>query len=811
MFTTYNLRYSRHMFRRNPGFACLAILILALGIGANTAIFSLVDTVVLRPLPYRDPGRLVMIWQSMKARGLNQVPVSQADFSDLRKRARSFDGLAAMSLDKPEYALAGAGDPEQVQGIAVTANLFSMLGVQPAIGRDFLPGEDTVGNARKVILSHGLWQRRFGGDPTLVGKTIMIDRQPFAVVGIMPRGFSFPPQMKFGLGSVPSGRDLWVPYVLNEANRDYHPLGVVGRLKSGVSVDQGRAEVGTIAHALEQSFPKSNSGVGATVSGMLEQVVWNVRPALLVLLGAVACVLLIACVNVANLLLARAASRRKELAMRTALGARRRDLIQQMLIENFALALPGGALGVLLAAWATDLLRAVPNSGLPRLGELSVSTAELAYAACLVMITGFATGLIPALTASRIDLSDSLKQGSRTVTGSRRHRLRDALVICQIALALVLLTGAGLLIRSFRQLLEIDPGFRSNNLLTMELRVPYSRYDQQWKVAEFQTQLLDRIRAVKGVESVGSVNTLPIVGFQGASLLRLEGRPTEKSPANGVMVGQRAISPGYFTTMGIPMRAGRDLSAQDTKAALPVAIVNQSTANRYFPGENPIGKRIMIDQPNQPWRTIVGIVGDVRHSDLSVQADPELFLPYLQDSWWVMAFVVRTHGDPEQLAPAVRSQLWSIDKEQPVSRMSTMDRILSDSLAGRRLTLTLLGSFAGGALLLALIGIYGVISYMVVQRSGEIAIRIALGAQRSEVWKLVVLHGAGLAAIGIVAGMLASLGLTRWMASMLFQVRPMDPVTIASVIAVVMSTSILASYLPALRATRIDPIEALRD
>ncbi|HYL77996.1 MAG TPA: ABC transporter permease, partial [Bryobacteraceae bacterium] len=475
MFIFHNLRYSYQIFRRSPGFACLAALILAIGIAANTVMFSLVDTILLRPLPYRDPSRLVLLWQSLRSRGLLRLPVSQADFADLRQQTKSFESLAAFYLDKEEYGLTGAGDPEQVPGIAITTGLFSTLGAQPALGRDFLPDEGQKGNALKVILSYGLWQRRFGGDRAVIGRSIALDRQSYTVVGVMPRGFTFPPPIHFGGGAgVLSARDLWVPLVLNESNRDYHPLAVVGRLKHGVSQDQASAEVGGLAHALGEAYPKSNSGVGAGVFGMLQQVVWNVRPTILVLLGAVACVLLIACVNVANLLLARAATRRKELAVRAALGARRRDLVQQMLFENLGLAILGGALGLLLAVWLVDVLRFAENAGLPRLNELSLNFRVLAFAAGLSLLTGIAAGLLPALSASRAGLNDILKQGSRTLAGGGHGRLRDTLVVCQISLALLLLAGAGLLIRSFEALLRVDPGFESRNLLTMDLRLPRS-------------------------------------------------------------------------------------------------------------------------------------------------------------------------------------------------------------------------------------------------------------------------------------------------------------------------------------------------
>ena len=816
MLNSFNFRYAINILRRSPGFAAVAILILGLGIGANTAIFTLVDTILLRPLPYHNPDRLVMLWQSLSAQGLAQVPVSQADFEGFQEQSRTLQSMAAIYIDKEEFGLTGAGDPEQVPGMPVSANLFSILGVQPMLGRGFLPSQNQAGNDneagnQEVILSYGLWQRRFGGDRGVIGKVITLDRQPRIVVGVMPRGFTFPPPLHFGVGTVSAGKQLWVPCVLDKTNRDYHPLGVVARLKPGVSIQQASAEASTLARAFAKAYPKSNEGVGATVSSMDEQVVSNVRPALGVLFGAVGCVLLIACVNVANLLLARSAGRRKELAVRAALGAGRRQLVNQMLLENFALAIPGGILGVLLALWSTDLLRSLTKTNLPRLDELSANPAVFLFAAVLSLATGLAAGLLPAFTASRVDLNESLKSASRTLAGARQNTLRNFLVIGQISLALLLLTAAGLLIRSFQQLLHVDPGFQSNHLLTMELRLPQSRYDTRAQLAAFETQLLERIRELSGVALVGAVNSLPIAGFEGASIISIEGRPSSKSLAAGMLVGQRVASPDYFAAMHTPFLAGRDFTTRDAPGAMPVAIINQSLAARYFPGENPLGKRIKIDEAGEEWRTIVGITASMRHSGLSADADPEIFSPYLQDPWTTMAFLVRTRGNPEDLAAAVRSQLWAIDKNQPISRMSTMDHLLADSLAGRRLNLILLGSFAGAALLLALIGIYGVISYAVVERTGEIAIRMALGAQPFSVWKLVLAQGASLSAAGIVIGILASLALTRVMSAMLFHVRPIDPVTIASVAAVVLATALLATFLPARRATRIHPMEALRD
>jgi len=773
--------------------------------------FSLVDTILLRPLPFRDADRLAMIWQSMASRNLPQLPVSQADFVDLRKQSISFESMGAFYLDKEEYGLTDAGDPAQVPGMAITANLFEMLGAQPALGRGFQPDEEQKGNEHKVILSDGLWRRRFGGDRGVIGRAVTLDRQSYTVVGVMPPGFSFPPAMRFGLGAVPAGRDLWVPLVVNAANRDYHPLAVVGRLNRGVTVEQARAEMGTLAHGLEQAYPKSNGGVDATVESMQEQVVSNVRPALLILLGAVSCVLLIACVNVANLLLARAATRRTELAVRTALGARPMDLVQQMLFENIGLALCGGALGVLLALWAKDLLRIAENSGLPRLSELSLNSHVLAFAAGLSLLTGIAAGLLPALRASRAELSDVLKQGGRTLGGGAQSRLRDALVVAQVALALLLLAGAGLLIRSFQELLRVDPGFQSSNVLTMELRLPRSTYAKPEQLAGFETDLLARLRSLPGVQAVGAVKSLPIVGFQGTSLLRIEGRAVSTSISDSLMANMRVVSPGYFATMKIPIAAGRDFAASDAATAPQVAVINQTLANRYFPGENPIGKRVRIDEPGEQWSAIIGVIGDVRHEGLSTPVEPEIFAAYTQNPWSVMAFAIRTQGDPRNLAAAVRSQVWAIDRQQPISRMSTLDQILSNSLAARRLNLVLLGSFAGAALILALTGIYGVVSYTVTQRRSEIAIRMAIGAQRSNVWRLILSKTAALSAYGIAIGLVAAIILTRWMTGILFHVRPLDPLTLISVVLAVFATSLVAGYLPARRATRIDPMEALRD
>jgi putative ABC transport system permease protein len=797
--------HALRLLRKSPGFTALVTLILALGIGANTAIFSVVDTVLFHPLPYRDSNRLVMLWQTVPSKGLPQVPVSQADFFDFRDASKTLDRMAALYLDKDEYSITGIGDPEQVRGVAVSANMFSLLGIAPVLGRDFLPNEDQAGNDRKVILSHGFWQRHFGGDRSVIGRSLMLDGNSHVIVGVMPRGFEFPMPTAEN-----PGKELWVPSVLNRSNRDYHPLGVVAHLSPGASVEQARTEVSTIAARLAAEYAKSNGGVGAKVYPMLESVVSSARPALLLLLAGVGCVLLIACVNIANLLLARSTLRRKEMAVRAALGAGRTELLKQILTENMMLALFGGCAGVLLAVWSVNLLRFFADAGVPRLAEVEVDWRMAAFAAGLSLLTGLLTGLLPALTASRIDINESLKEAGRALAGARHTRVRNVLAVAEIGLALVLLVAAGLLIRSFGRLLNVDPGFKPDNVLTADVRVPRSRYPNQKKIAAFETELLDRASKLPGVSSVATMNSLPIVGFQGATLFRIEGRPAPQQIADSPLASQRVISPGYFRTMGIPLRNGREFTDRDN-GAVGVIIISQSIANRYFPGEDPIGKRMQLDDPKEPWLTIVGVAGDVHQFGLAADSGLAMYVPYLQETWTVMSLVLRAQSHPEALAAAVRAQVSAIDRDQPVANITTLDKIVAGSLSARRFQLMLLGTFAGVALMLALIGIYGVISYSVFHRTNEIAIRMALGARPADVLKNVLLHGMTLAAIGIGTGLTAALLVTRWMTGLLFQVRPADPVTLFAVSAAVLATALLASYLPARRATRIDPVSALRE
>jgi putative ABC transport system permease protein len=807
----YRLFHALRLLRKNPGFAALVIVILALGIGANTVIFTIVDTVLLRPLPYRDSSRIVMLWQTIPSKGLGQIPVSQADFADYRDSAQSLGQMGFMYIDKENFSLTGLGDPQQVSGLAISANLFSMLGVAPAHGRGFLPNEDKAGNELKVLIGNTFWQRHFAGDPAAVGKSLTLDGKSYTIVGVMPPGFEFPPPVTLSLGSLSGGRELWIPQVLNRANRDYHPLGVFARLKPGATVNQAQSEITAIAARLSREFPKSEKGVSAVVFPFLELVVRGARPALLTLLAGVGCVLLIACVNIANLLLSRSTLRRKELAVRAALGANRRELIKQMLTENMLLALLGGIAGVPLASWSVNLVRWLPDIGVPRLGEVRIDWRLLAFATVLSLLTGALIGLIPALLASRVALNDSLKDTGRGLTGARHNRLRNFLAIAEISLALMLLVAAGLLVRSFDRILSVAPGFQPKNVFTADIRVPRVRYNNAPLIAAFQTELLNRVAALPGVISAATVNSLPIVGFQGATLFRIEGRLAPQQISDTPVASQRVVSRGYFATMGIPILRGRDFASLERPDSRKVIVVSQGLASRYFPNEDPIGKRMQVDNPQNPWLTIVGVVGDVHQFGLAADPGMTMYVPYTQDAWTVMSLVIRMQSNPESLAAVIRKEVAAIDRDQPVANITTLEKIVAGSVADRRFQLIALGVFSAVALMLALIGIYGVLSYSVFRRTNEIAIRMALGAQQADVLRRILAQGMVLAAAGIGVGLIGALALTRAMASLLFEIRPADPLTLTTVSAVVLITAVAAAYVPALRATRIDPITALRD
>ncbi|HYG10021.1 MAG TPA: ABC transporter permease [Pyrinomonadaceae bacterium] len=803
-----DLSYGLRMLLKNPGFTLVAVIALALGIGANSAIFSVVNTVLLRPLPYQDPERLVMVWEDDTKGGYPRDTPSAANYADWRDQNQVFEGMAAMA--NMSFNLTGTGEPERLDGRRVSANLFPLLGVEPQLGRAFLPEEDQPGGNRVVVLSHGLWQRRFGSDANIKGKSLTLNGESYTVVGVMPPHFQFPSR----------DDELWVPIAFTSeeaANRGRHYLQVVARMKPGVTLEQAQAEMNTIAARLQQQYPAQNTGLGATVTSLHEHVVGDIKPALLVLLGAVGFVLLIACANVANLLLARAAVRQKEISIRVALGASRLRLIRQFLTESILLAALGGGVGLLLSLWGVSLLKAFIPENIAQARDISIDGRVLLFTLFVSLLTGLIFGLAPAAQASNFNLNETLKEGGRdSAAGSRGNRIRGLLVIAEVAVSLILLIGAGLLINSFMRLSSVDPGFRTDKLLTMQVELSELKYPDHARRSAFYTELINRIEALPGVSSAAVTNWIPLVR-QGDSIgFSIEGRP-DPAPGQGKRptVVTRVTSPHYFQTMGIQLLQGRGFVEQDRVDAPAVAVINETMARRFWPDQDPIGKRITPGSPDSPdpddWITIVGIARDVRQFELVADPKPQMYLTYAQAGFFAPRhLVVSTNVEPLGLASMVRKAVWEIDKDQPVSNIRTMEEVLSESIARQRFSMLLLGIFAAVALVLAAVGIYGVMSYSVAQRTREIGIRMALGARRSDVLKLTVGGGLKLVLIGVAIGLGAAFILTRVMSSLLFGVSATDPTTFIIISLVLIGVAVLASYIPARRATRVDPMVALR-
>jgi putative ABC transport system permease protein len=795
------------MLGKSPGFTAMAVLALALGIGANSAIFSVVNTVLLRPLPYKDPDRLVMVWYHVPQKGLKQFSASPLDFIDWRDQSQVFEQMAA--FDSLSFNLTGKEEPERIEGARVSASLFPLLGVKAALGRTFLAEEEQPGHERVVILSHGLWQRRFGADPGFIGQTLTLNGSSYTVVGILPASFKFPDK-----------EELWTPLAFNpeqliESARGGRSLLVIGRLKPAVTLRQGQTEMSTIARRLEQRYPVTNTGWGIHLVPLHEQEVEEYRLALLILLGVVGFVLLIACANVANLLLARAATRQKEIAIRTALGATRRHVIRQLLTESLLLAGLGGALGLLLALWGIDLLVAVCPADMPRVQEVRLDGHVLGFTLLVSLLAGVIFGLAPAFQASQPDLNQSLKEGgwkSRALPG--RHRIRNLLVVGEVALALVLLIGAGLMIKSFLRVRSVHLGFNPEHVLTMQIALPPSQYAAGHPVSAFYRQLLARIEELPGVQSVGAVTVLPLSGDVSATSFTIEGRPPLPT-GEFLLANYRAISPHYFRTMGIPLLQGRDVAERDGEAAPTVVVINQTMAQRFWPGEQPLGKRLRLKVKGQQISCeIVGVVGDVKYAELNAKATPEIYWPYAQNLrpgyTSNMTLVVRTASDPVSMAAAVRSQVQAVDRNQPVFNIKTMEQYVVQAVASWRGATLLLSLFAALALVLAAVGIYSVMSYSVTQRTHEIGVRMALGAEPRDVLRLVVGQGMMLTLIGVIAGLAAAFALTRVMSEMLYGVSPTDPTTFAAIALLLAAVALMASYIPARRATKVDPMVALR-
>jgi putative ABC transport system permease protein len=823
-------RYGARVLRKSTGLTSVAVLSLALGIGAISTIFSFVNGIMLRPLPYHEPERLVKLDESALKRGMPSMSVSFPNFLDWREQNHSFEDIACYTTGGFAIGASGgsgvvgggpatgAAEPEQLSGAFVTQGTFEILGVAPILGRTFTADEDRPDHDLVVILSYGLWQRRFGADPNILGQTVLLNNRPRVVIGVMPNGFQFP-----------EIAEAWGPMALTpkEFTRTDHGLDSIARLKPGVTLEQAQAEMITIASNIEQQNPVTNEGLSVNVIDLRASLVGDYKKALLILLGVVGFVLLIACVNVANLLLARATSRQKEIAIRAALGANRRRIFRQLLTESLLLGVISGALGLVLALWGMDLLLAAIPIDIPFWMKFDLDGRVLGFTAACSVLTGFVFGTAPALEASNPDLNETLKEGGRSGAGSGRHRLRSLLVVAEIALSLVLLVGAGLMMRSFLSLQQVDAGINPEGVLTMNIGLPGAKYPTPEKRLAFFSQLLDRVRAIPGVQSAGTNSGLPLAGNNWGRTFTVEGFPV-LSFGETPIINHCVISPGYFRTMGIPILKGRDFDERDIApakvpqltvrgesmpgAATGVAIIDERLAREYWPDHDPIGKRIRFGPPedNEPWHTIVGVVGEVKHERLDASTRKSVYLPHAQVPIGGSRLAIRTDGRPESLIGAVRNQVRELDPDLPVSRIMPMTEVVARSVWQPRLYTALFGVFAAVALILATVGIYGVMSYAVTQRTREIGLRMALGAQRKDVLKLVVGQGILLAAIGVGVGLGAALALTRLMSTLLFSVTATDPITFAAVSVLLAGVAIGACFIPARRAARVDPMIALR-
>jgi putative ABC transport system permease protein len=804
-----DLRYGARMLMKKPGFTLIGVLTLALGIGANTTIFSVVNAVLLRPLPYQNPEQVVMIWGKLPAYVPGNIGASAAEFTDYRDQNPVFSSIAAYTSSS--FNLTGAGEPERIVGTLASASLFPLLNVQPALGRAFLNEEDRPGHDQVVILSHGLWRRRFAGDSAVIGRSVTLDGQSHTVVGIAPAGFHFPDDET----------EIWKPIAftavqLSENERGSRYLSVIGRMKPDMTIGRAQADMSALAQRMQQQHPmnyEADSGWGVKVVSLREETVGDVRLALQALFGAVGCVLLIGCANVANLLLARASTRRREMAIRAALGGRPWRIIRQLLTESLLLAFVGGGLGALIAVWGVEAVRRLSASTLPRVNEISIDGRAIGFTLAVTLVTGLLFGLAPAWQSAKPDLNESLKEGGGKGVGSGgRHRLRGLLVMGEIAVALVLLVGAGLMVKSLYRLQQVEPGFNPSHALTMRLALPEAKYPEPQRQRDFFDQLLNQIAALPGVKAAGAINFLPLSGTGNQRSFLIEGKPEPK-----LNVGDRMVSPDYFRAMGVPLRAGRLIDDRDRENAPRVALVNETFAGIFLAGEDPLGKRVKFGSAHGPfpWLTIAGVVGDVKHGGLDSETRPEMYIPYLQPllpTWSVppMFLVVRGASEPSSLISAVRGVVKDLDRDQPVYGVATMERLLSISTTPRRFNMTLLAVFAALALTLAGVGVYGVMAYAVTERTREIGIRMALGAQTSDALKLVIRQGMRMTLIGVALGSMGAFALTGLMKSLLFDVRPTDPMTFIVIALLLTVVALLACWIPARRAAKVNPIVALR-
>lgn len=804
-FIGQELRSGLNKLRRKPGFTVLSVLILGLGIGVNVSIFSAVNAVLLRPLPYSNPDELVMLSERNVKADLPKGPVSPATYIDWTQQAGSFQQIGYSR--SATYSLTGSGEPESIISYRLSPNFFQMLGTPSLIGRTFQP--DDAADSNLVVLSYRLWQRRFGGQASIVGQTITLDGKPFTVVGVMPRDFQYP-----NLNS-----EMWTLITIPPAMltvRDNRLLRVVGRLKPGVSLTQGQTEMNALSARLANAYPATNAGWDVQVTSLQKEFVGDVSLYMFLLLGAAGLVLLIACINITSLFLVRAATRQKEIAIRASLGASRKRIVAGMLIEGGLVALLGGLVGLIFAWRAREALvsffpQTISNLRIPRVASLPLDARVFGFMFLLCLISTLVFGLLPAAQSSKPNLQSFMKDGVRGSGGFSSRRFRNFLIVSEVALAFALMIGAGLLIKSFHQIQQINLGFEPDHLLTLRVQLPRPKYAENQPRINFYNQILRRIQSVPGVESVGLINFMPLSGWWNVFPVTIEGQPPVPK-GQEPEIDYRVVSSGYFSVMKIPLIKGRYFTDADNESATQVVIINEKMAARFWPGEDPIGRRMrMTGEQKDDWRLIVGVIGNVKHFGPDKEEKPEVYRPYLQEPWPMLGLVVRTNVEPTSIASAVRNEIYAVDGDQPVSHVMNMSDLVADSVAPRQVSMILLTVLGGTALLLALLGIYGVLSYSITQRTQEIGIRTALGAQRIDVIKLVLGQTLKLVVIGVLLGVLGAIGIIRVFSSLLFGVSGADPFTFVVVTAVLLITALLASYLPARRASQLDPVLALRE
>ena len=804
-----DLRYGFRSLVKRPGFSAIAIITLALGIGANTAIFSVVNAVLLRPLPFHDPDRLVMVWEDASFAGFPRNTPAPANYVDIKTQNQVFEDMAAM--DRRSFNLTGDGEPQRVEAFGVTANFFPLLGVQPAVGRSFSAEEDKPEANKVVMITYGLWQQRYGGDLNILGRDLLLNGEKYTVVGVMPAGFQF----------LDSKVGMWVPIAFTAetlAARNRHYLRLVARMKPGVSFEQANAEVKAIHQRIAQDNPDSAGRIGGFAVPLRDELAGEIRRPLLMLLVAVAFVLLIACANIANLLLSRAASRRREMALRTALGASRFRILRQLLVESVLLAACGALCGLLLATWSFAFLQRLIPNGMTDSTKLGLDLPVLGFTLLITLLTAVIFGLAPAFQASKIDLNEALKQGGgRSGVNAGSNRLRNVMVVAEVALALVLLVGAGLLIQTFLKIRDQYAGLRPENVLTLRTVLSRGKYEEGSKRINFYNQVLERVKNLPGVVAAGYTTAVPLATKGGTNGFSIEGRSVEQMRAGGLAydANHRQISADLLKAMGVSIVEGRAFDGTDNEQSVPVAIINQTMARQFWPGENPIGKRFKLGDPASeiPWLTIVGIAGDVRQMGVDVPVKAEMYFPFQQAAFSQFYsprdLVVRTSVDPLSLIAGIRNEIHAVDPDQPISNVQTMADVVGVETASRELGMTLLTVFAGVALLLSTLGIYGVLAYFVVQHTQEIGVRMALGAQRGDILRLILKKGMTLTVLGVALGLAGAFALTRLMSSLLYGVSTTDPLTFAGLALLLTCVAFIACYLPARRATKVDPMVAL--